>query len=157
MTITYAYPVAGVCGSANGQALNTAPTANLCAAGTPSSVTGSGPWTWTCYGTDGGGDQSCSANIQSYVLTVNKVGNGIGSVVPNTGAISWNGATGTVTYIYGTPITLTATAGPGSIFTGWSGACTGTGSCVVNMSANQSVSATFVPDITPVLMLILSD
>jgi len=40
----------GVCGSADGQAVTSAPTANLCALGTPSSVSGSGPWTWICYG-----------------------------------------------------------------------------------------------------------
>jgi alpha-tubulin suppressor-like RCC1 family protein/uncharacterized protein (DUF2141 family) len=40
-------------------------------------------------------------------------------------------------------VTLTATAVNGSIFAGWSGACTGTGTCQVTMSAAKSVTATF--------------
>jgi kumamolisin len=43
----------------------------------------------------------------------------------------------------GTPVTLTATPATGSFFVGWGGACAGGGACVVTMSANQSVSATF--------------
>jgi uncharacterized repeat protein (TIGR02543 family) len=41
-------------------------------------------------------------------------------------------------------VTLTANPAPaGSTFAGWSGACTGTGACVVTMTANRSVGATF--------------
>ena len=46
-------------------------------------------------------------------------------------------------YAQGSVITLTATPAAGSTFTGWSGACTGTGNCVVTMNAAQSVTATF--------------
>ena len=48
----------GVCGSANGTTRITAPStaAELCQAGLSSSVSGSGPWLWSCTGT------SCSAN-----------------------------------------------------------------------------------------------
>ena len=53
----------GVCGPTNGQTLGTyAPTSGLCSQGTPSDVEGTGPWTWTCAGTDGGKTSSCSAN-----------------------------------------------------------------------------------------------
>lgn len=52
----------GVCGGANGAVATSMPSANLCAGGTPSVVTGSGPWTWTCAGTTGGKDASCSAS-----------------------------------------------------------------------------------------------
>ncbi|MFA5087359.1 MAG: hypothetical protein WC470_03625 [Candidatus Paceibacterota bacterium] len=38
----------GVCGSANGKVFTSAPTENLCSVGVPSSVNGTGPWTWTC-------------------------------------------------------------------------------------------------------------
>jgi hypothetical protein len=51
----------GACGSANGQTFATAPTANLCAAGTPSAVSGTGPWSWSCAGINGGSSASCSA------------------------------------------------------------------------------------------------
>lgn len=43
-------PKDGVCGSANGSTVPTAPTSNLCSAGTASAVGGSGPWSWSCVG-----------------------------------------------------------------------------------------------------------
>ena len=57
--------VNGVCGSSNGATLTSAPTANLCSAGTASSVTGRGPWNWTCAGSGGGTTASCSAQLRS--------------------------------------------------------------------------------------------
>jgi len=43
-------------------------------------------------------------------------------------------------------VTLTATPGSDSAFSGWSGGgCSGTGSCTVTMSSDQTVTATFVP------------
>jgi hypothetical protein len=56
--------VAGACGASNGQNFTTAPSINLCAAstgGVPTAATGSGPFTWTCYGLNAG-NASCSAN-----------------------------------------------------------------------------------------------
>lgn len=46
-------------------------------------------------------------------------------------------------YVYGTSVTVTPSANTGSTFSGWSGACTGTGNCVITMDANKSVTATF--------------
>ena len=43
----------------------------------------------------------------------------------------------------GAMLTLSATPDAGSIFTGWSGDCAGTGTCVVTMSASRNVTATF--------------
>ena len=40
-------------------------------------------------------------------------------------------------------MSLTPTPAGGSVFAGWSGACTGTGSCQVTMNAAKSVTATF--------------
>jgi len=40
-------------------------------------------------------------------------------------------------------VTLTAKASSGASFTGWSGACSGTGSCSVTMNQAQAVTATF--------------
>ncbi|MFZ2188318.1 MAG: hypothetical protein WAV73_02020 [Candidatus Moraniibacteriota bacterium] len=52
----------GVCGIVNGTSPCTQPTANLCdSSSTASTVTGSGPWFWTCAGANGGGSVSCSA------------------------------------------------------------------------------------------------
>ncbi|MFZ4462167.1 MAG: glycoside hydrolase family 44 protein, partial [Patescibacteria group bacterium] len=59
-TITPPTPVNGVCGSDNGKTLSSTPTA-LCSAGNPSSVTGTGPWSWSCLGQNGGTNSSCTA------------------------------------------------------------------------------------------------
>ncbi len=61
---TVAIPTNGSCGVTNGTTVSTKPTANLCAAGYPSTVTGSGPWTWSCLGGNGGGNASCFAGYQ---------------------------------------------------------------------------------------------
>ena len=53
-------PVNGVCGSDNGKTLSAAPV-NLCTTGTPSTVLGAGPWSWTCRGGNGGTDAACIA------------------------------------------------------------------------------------------------
>ena len=76
-------------------------------------------------------------------LTVSISGTGAGSVNPDTGSITWIGNTGVASYPTGSVVTLTATPDGGSTFTGWSGACTGTGTCLVTMSTATSVTATF--------------
>ena len=55
--------VNGACGSANSQTFSSAPTSGLCSTGTPSSVSGSGPWSWTCTGSNGGSTANCSAQL----------------------------------------------------------------------------------------------
>lgn len=56
--------VNGACGPANGVPVSSPPTADLCSAGTPSAVTGSGPWSWTCTGSGTGHtNASCSAPL----------------------------------------------------------------------------------------------
>jgi Divergent InlB B-repeat domain/Abnormal spindle-like microcephaly-assoc'd, ASPM-SPD-2-Hydin len=78
----------------------------------------------------------------SQVLSVAKSGSGTGTVTSSPAGISC-GATCTRTYAAGTQITLTASAASGSTFAGWGGACNGTGSCTVTMSAARTVTATF--------------
>ncbi|MDD4617245.1 MAG: hypothetical protein PHW76_09095, partial [Alphaproteobacteria bacterium] len=56
--------VNGTCGSADGAVLSSKPTTNLCSKGTPSTVAGSGPWTWSCTGEGGGSDASCKASVK---------------------------------------------------------------------------------------------
>jgi photosystem II stability/assembly factor-like uncharacterized protein len=51
----------GQCGSANGVSVTSAPTTNLCKTGAPSNVNGSGPFTWSCMGSEDGSTATCSA------------------------------------------------------------------------------------------------
>lgn len=66
--ISFSTPVDGVCGSADGESFSEAPTTNLCIAGTDGTVSGDGPWTWACNGTNGGSNASCSATLLSSVV-----------------------------------------------------------------------------------------
>lgn len=76
-------------------------------------------------------------------LTVSSAGTGAGTVTSSPAGISCPG-TCSGSYAPGTPVTLTATPAAGSTFAGWSGGgCSGTGSCVVTMSSDQSVTSTF--------------
>jgi hypothetical protein len=52
-------PINGQCGPANGVAASTAPTTGLCSVGLASSITGTGPWSWSCAGSNGGTPASC--------------------------------------------------------------------------------------------------
>lgn len=72
---------------------------------------------------------SVSFNTQ-YLLTVNT---GAGGTVSQPTAYEPSGST----------ITLTATPSAGYVFSGWQGACSGTGSCQVNMNAPMTVTAQF--------------
>lgn len=55
--------VDGACGGANGASYWTAPTQGLCLQGGPSALTGSGPWSWSCQGLNGGEPAGCSASV----------------------------------------------------------------------------------------------
>ncbi|MFZ3137393.1 MAG: fibronectin type III domain-containing protein, partial [Thermodesulfovibrionales bacterium] len=81
-------------------------------------------------------------SAQSNTLTVNRAGSGTGTVTSSPAGISC-GADCSEAYNAGTVVTLTATADGSSTFGGWSGACTGTGSCTVTMDAAKTVTATF--------------
>jgi hypothetical protein len=92
-------PVDGVCGSDNGKILSGAPT-NLCSAGNASVVAGSGPWTWSCAGSDGGATAQCSAQkvAQNWIVTAVVVGNG-GTAAPEMQSV----ADGAVAQVTATP------------------------------------------------------
>jgi hypothetical protein len=57
---TFTVTANGTCGSSNNQNFASTPNINLCSVGTASSVSGAGPWTWTCTGSTGS-PASCSA------------------------------------------------------------------------------------------------
>jgi len=83
-----------------------------------------------------------TVNAVSYALSVIESGTGTGSVSSSPSGIACPSAC-SANFTSGTVVTLTATAAAGSTFAGWSGACSGTGTCSVTMSAAESVTATF--------------
>jgi len=71
-----------------------------------------------------------------YTLTVNTVGSGNMTLYPEGG-----------TYDEGTPVTLTAEADSGWVFSGWSGDLTGSDNpTTITMNSDKSVTATFKED-----------
>jgi hypothetical protein len=84
--------------------------------------------------------------IASHTLTVSPTGEGDGSVTSSPAGIDC-GLTCSHSFDDPTDVTLTATPDDGSTFAGWGGACSGTGTCKVTMTAETSVSATF--DLVP--------
>jgi Divergent InlB B-repeat domain len=75
-------------------------------------------------------------------LTLVKAGTGSGTVTSAPAGINC-GSTCSFSYTSGASVTLTATAATGSTFSGWTGACTGTGACVITMDGAKSVTAEF--------------
>jgi M6 family metalloprotease-like protein len=84
-----------------------------------------------------------------HLLTVTAAGSGSGTVTGGSPAVNCVMAGGVATgaclaAYYGNPnVTLTATPGAGHTFVGWSGACSGTGTCAVAMSEARNVTAQF--------------
>ncbi|RKT44448.1 peptidase inhibitor I9 [Thiocapsa rosea] len=74
-------------------------------------------------------------------LSVNRLGLGRVSSLP--AGIDCGAACGAA-FERGSVVDLTATAGVGFTFSGWSGACAGTGSCRLTMDGDRTATATFV-------------
>ena len=111
-----------------------------------SSFTG---WGGACSGNGGcfvtmDADKTVSATfgVPAHTLTVNRLGAGFGTVTSAPTGIDC-GATCAGGFDDGVQVTLDQTASPGSVFVGWSGACSGSGGCTVTMDASKSVTATF--------------
>jgi CARDB/Divergent InlB B-repeat domain len=83
------------------------------------------------------------ATPSTYPLTVPKSGNGSGAITSTPSGISC-GTSCSAAFPSGASVTLVATPGSGSTFSGWSGACAGiTTSCTVSVSSALSVGASF--------------
>ena len=117
---------------------------------TPTASTGSSftAWSGACTGTgactvtmDMARSVSATFTLDTFTLTVAAVGNG---TITGTGINCPVDCT--QVFNYGTMVTLTPTAGVGSSFSSWSGACTGSGACTVAMTAARSVTGTFTVD-----------
>jgi hypothetical protein len=81
-------------------------------------------------------------SFDSYAFSVSKTGNG--SLTSTPAAIAC-GSICSASLSVGTRVDLTASPDLGSTFVGWSGACTGSGTCSVTMNAAKSVGAIFKP------------
>jgi hypothetical protein len=93
-----------------------------------------------------------SPGVLAFPLSVTGSGSGSGSLTSQVGlapainCMTNAGVTsGTCSNYYGSPqsVTLTPAASIGSEFKGWSGACTGLGTCVVSLTEMRQVTATF--------------
>lgn len=90
------------------------------------------------------GTKSIQVTVQAatQTLTAATAGSGSGTVSSSPAGINC-GSTCSSAYASGTGVTLTATPASGSVFSGWSGACSGTAACSVTMGQARSVTATF--------------
>ena len=82
-----------------------------------------------------------------YILAVEKLGTGQGKITAP--GLTCVGKICTGDYSSYEVVTVTATANPGSVFTGWGGdACSGIteSTCAITMTADTTVTATFLPE-----------
>jgi hypothetical protein len=83
-----------------------------------------------------------AATMATLTLAKNGTAPSAGTVTSNPAGINCGG-TCSATFATGATVTLSAAAGSGGVFAGWSGACTGTGACTVSMNGAKAVTATF--------------
>jgi hypothetical protein len=127
----------GVCGTANGGVFDTPPVDNLCDVGTPSSLSGAGPWTWTCPGWGGGTNASCSANIKTYAVGFAAGANGSLSGIASQSVKYGSNAAA-----------VTAVPAPRYHFVNWTGSLTSTANplTIVGVTSAINVTANFALD-----------
>lgn len=137
------------CGSGCTANFNPGTTVTLTATANSNSVFAG--WSGVCSGTstcvvtmDAAKSVTAAFNLKTsaQTLTVSKAGLGSGPVSSVPSGISCGSAC-SANYATGTTVTLTATANSNSVFAGWSGACTGTSTCVVTMDGAKNVTASF--------------
>jgi phospholipase C len=75
-------------------------------------------------------------------LTVESAGSGTGTVTSSPAGIDCPG-TCTADFTKGAKVVLTAAPAAGTTFAGWSGSCTGKGTCALTLEASATVTTTF--------------
>ena len=98
------------------------------------------------YGAEGAVTLTCIPTALQP-LTVTLAGEGSGTVTSTPAGIDC-GTDCTESYAWGASVELHATPATGSLFGGWSGACTGTDTCTVAVQDVRTVTATFHPAMT---------
>lgn len=100
-------------------------------------------------------DASGATGVKFLSLTTRQltVSAANGSVTSSPTGVSC-GATCSANFLDGASVTLNETPATGYVFTGWSGDCSGTSTCVVTMSATRNVTATFAPAATSYLLTV---
>ncbi len=104
--------------------------------------------TLTVTGENGASDHVSHSVTVSVLFTLTVSTSGTGTVTSGTGGIACPG-TCSAAYAPGTVLALTETPGAGQQFSGWSGACSGTGPCSVTMNGALNVTAAFSPTSGP--------
>jgi hypothetical protein len=125
-------------GEAYGGICNVPGLEQLCAVGWETTSEGGGPGP-----AEATAVFNLSAGPPKFKLSVTKSGTGTGTVTSSPSGINCGTFDCEEEYTEGTVVTLTQAANPGSEFVEWTGACTGSGTCEVTMSAAKSVNAVF--------------
>jgi hypothetical protein len=116
---------------------------------TPDGASKFATWSGACSGTDtcqltmsAARSVTATFSLKRYSVNVSSTGTGTGTVTLSPGGIDC-GSDCTRTYEYGQVVTLSQGADTSSKFIGWSGGCTGTGTCQVTVTDAVSVTARF--------------
>jgi len=134
---TAAYAIASTTCTA---ALAPAATCSVVVRFDPSTV-GDKPASLVVTAAPGGSDAATLSGTGFAHVVVTKAGNGAGTVTSNMTGVSCGSAC--AADFTESPVSLTAATATGSTFTGWTGDCTGTGTCSLDLTAGKAVIATF--------------
>jgi hypothetical protein len=128
-------PVNGICGSSSAKTFTIVPTTGLCENGFSSAVSGAGhPWRWSCSGTGSGSTSNCEAWIKTWSVIFSSVSGG--TINGPVSQMVDNGADAAA---------VTAVAGSGYKFSGWSGTINSTANPLLlsGVLADQVITAIF--------------
>jgi ELWxxDGT repeat protein len=119
---------------------------------TSGSIPVSGTTDLRFYAVDGAGNSETVRTVgyvflaPDYAVNLTVSGNGSGNVTSTPEGIAANTGT-TARFSGGATVTLLAAPDAYALFSGWSGDCGGTADCVLAMTADRNVTATFVKDV----------